>query len=116
MIVEDHLSAIRVRRHFNVLCLSGTTLSHKVIHQILDDFSIFIFWLDADEPGQKATYKNLARLKWNSSAYNVECMFLDREITEHQYLKVDHHSVTKDPKKYLDYEIINILTNQVRTA
>jgi len=109
---EDHLSAIRLRRFYNVVCLSGTSIKYSVIKGLLSEFDVFIFWLDPDQPGREALYKNLGRLKWNSGSSNVERMFLDKPIIEHKFYKVDYKKVLKDPKFYLDHEIQNIINTQ----
>ncbi len=113
VIVEDHISAIRVRKLYNVVCISGTTLSSEHCKKLISDFDTFIMWLDPDVPGQQATRKNVYRLKANAEVATIKQLFTTKATHKYQFLKVDAKVVGKDPKRYLDSEIATILTTKV---
>ncbi len=113
VLCEDHLSAMRIRGFYNVNALSGTSLKFSTILSLLDHYDNFIFWLDPDQPGREALYKNLSKLKWNSAKYNTKRMFLDKKIIDYKFSKVNYNKITRDPKLYLDNEIVQILENEV---
>lgn len=111
--VEDRLSAIRIAPFFNVQCLSGTKINYSVLKQLLEDFNHFIFWLDPDQPGREALYKNLQTIRYGAEATNVKRMFLDKEYVKYEFSKVNYDIIKKDPKYYLDHEIKRILSNNI---
>ena len=114
VIVEDHLSAIRVRKHSNVVALSGTSLSYTHCKELCKRYSAFVFWLDSDQPGIDGMYKNLDRLRKISAQQEVNSMFLYDEVYTPTFRHVVYTQVELDPKEYVDEEIKEVLTEKVR--
>lgn len=115
VICEDHLSAMRIRPFRNVVCLSGTSLKEDMTRYILNHFIKVIYWLDPDEPGQDAIYKNHRKMQ-----YWAKKIELSRLWDSHIWRPADMYKVNAklktcryDPKCYLDSEIRDILNNKV---
>lgn len=113
VIVEDHLSAMRLRDHANVVALSGTFLSPDNCTSLVRTYSEFIFWLDPDLPGRQAREKNCKRLKKYGEQYMVEQLFTGHNTSDYRFQYVNHAKIGLDPKYYRDSEIPNILTHEV---
>lgn len=113
VIVEDHLSAIRVRKFYNVVALSGTKIKNDFCKKLVTKYSNFLLWLDADAPGQEATYRLIAKLKYYSELNSIHDLFTKNSCASYCFSKVNHVIINKDPKRYLDSEIQNIITNEV---
>ena len=116
VVTEDNISAMRVAQHENVIALSGTTLHKQEIPKLLDMYDTFIFWLDADEPGQKATTKNVKLLQEHISKQNVRQMFVGDDAPQKLIYRVDNTRYVDDPKCYLNTEIIQILEETLHGA
>ena len=113
VLVEDHLSAIRLRRHSNVLALSGTSLLKPDAKFVCERYNEVVFWLDPDQPGIDALYKNLAILQKASESQAINSLFLYDKCTDIRFSKIDYTEITQDPKKYTDFELHEILTKMV---
>lgn len=113
VIVEDHLSAIRVRKFSNVCALSGTYLSTENCTSLVRTYSNFIFWLDPDQPGRQAMFKNLKRLRYQSDKSAITSLFTGRSTLDYSFYHIDYDKIIKDPKCFRDSEIENILSNEV---
>jgi hypothetical protein len=113
IICEDHLSAIRLRQHDNVVALSGTSLSHTNCRDLAQMYSRFIFWLDPDEPGRQAFYKNLKRLKWHCNKEEITSLYTSNNRKKYRFFRVDYDKITEDPKSILDSRIKNILNKEL---
>jgi len=109
LIVEDHLSAIRLRKYFNVCALSGTSLKWDAAVQIVRDYTDVIFWLDPDQPGREAMYKVFNKLKYHSAKHSSKLLFTGNAAPGYNFHRVDYSRAKKDPKFYLDNEIKNII-------
>lgn len=113
IIVEDHLSAIRLRKYFNVCALSGTSINWDTCLQLIKNYSKIVFWLDPDLPGREAMYKLFNRLTYHSSKHAIKQMFTGQMVQEYDFKRVDFKAISEDPKTYLDHEIKNIIKNKV---
>lgn len=111
VVVEDHVSAIRIRKQYNVVCLSGTTFSHDVVRYLIKQYLQIVIWLDSDAPGQKAVSKGVRRLLKASDKSAVESAFICHRTTEHIIYIVDPTQYTLDPKKYIDDTIQSAIVN-----
>lgn len=115
VIVEDHLSAIRLREHTNVVALSGTHLSKSNIELLLKQYNSFIFWLDPDLPGKKALFKNLKILQESIDTYTCKMIFSASPIPDYHLGYIDYTKIQVDPKCIRSSRIVNILKNEVLT-
>lgn len=117
LIVEDHLSAIRLRKHFNVCALSGTSINWATCLQIVKRYTNIVFWLDPDQPGREAMYKLFSKLKYHSNKHATKLMFMGSLIGtvnhDYDFRRINPNTVIKDPKFYLDHEIKNIVKQEV---
>jgi hypothetical protein len=113
VIVEDHLSAIRLRETHNVCALSGTSVNWETCLKIVKYYNNVIFWLDPDQPGREAMYKSFNKLKYHSSKHAAKLMFSGQDAYYYNFTKVDSEEITKDPKFYLTSEIKDIVKNKV---
>ena len=115
VIVEDHISAIRLRKHFNVVSLNGTYLTEQHIKLLMRYFTHFIFWLDPDEPGQAAVAKGVRRLQYYLNKHLMQQLFTNK-YTQQQYrcYKINHLNAQKDPKGYLDSEVGDIIEYNIQ--
>lgn len=114
VITEDNISAIRVAQHCNVIALSGTTLHKHEIPKLLQTYNTFVFWLDADDPGQKATDKNIRLLQEYTSKQDVRSAYLGEHTQKYEIFRVCPTKYELDPKCYLDHEIKQILQEITR--
>jgi hypothetical protein len=112
VIVEDHISAIRLRPHYNVLSLNGTNLNFKQLQILCRYYNNFVFWLDPDAPGQKATYKCFDKLQSYYDKHVTNQLFLGNSYTRSSFKRINSGTITEDPKWYLDCEIQNIVENE----
>lgn len=112
VLVEDHLSAIRLRRNYNVVCLSGTSIPHKELSYIVNSFNQIVFWLDADRAGQIATNKIYKQFKSLSDQMSVRNLFLHKQEHMYMYRFVDAERIDKDPKEYTDSQIKDAIENK----
>jgi Zn ribbon nucleic-acid-binding protein len=87
--VEDIISAIKVSRHTECLCLFG---SHITIDMVPLGRQPYVIWLDADKAQESAKYAKRLRVM-GMQAHSL--------VTE------------KDPKEYNDNEIVNYLKGVV---
>ncbi len=113
VIVEDHLSAIRIRKFSNVCALSGTFLSSENCNALLQQYRVFIFWLDPDQPGRQALIKNFKRLKQHANNITVKCLFIGGLEPKYSFYNVNYDKITEDPKYFRDSEISKIINNEV---
>ncbi len=113
VIVEDHISAIRLRKHGNVVALSGTKLKNEFCKELARKYSKFIFWLDSDKPGQDGTYSNFIKLKYYCNQESLHSLFKTNICKTYSFNKVKCDIIAKDPKCYLDSEIESILKHEV---
>jgi hypothetical protein len=113
LICEDHLSAIRLRKIMNVVALSGTTLARKHVPTLLKSYRRFIFWLDPDAPGISATHKNIKFLKEEAKKTAVRCILSAGYDVQYSFMYVNYATIKEDPKKYSDYDIKRILSEEV---
>lgn len=113
VIVEDHLSAIRLRKHGNVAALSGSSLSNKACADLAQMYTTFIFWLDPDEPGIEAFYKNHKKLKWYCDKEYIKSLWIKNNPEKYRFYRINYDRITEDPKHILDSRIANILKNEV---
>jgi hypothetical protein len=113
IIVEDHLSAIRLRKFGNVCSLSGTFLSHPSCQRLVDKFRTFIFWLDPDAPGRAAMLKNLMRLQQYADKYSIKCLFTSGVDPDYSFYHINYAKITQDPKYFRDCDIAEILNDEV---
>ncbi len=113
IIVEDHISAIRLREHYNVLALNGTNINFKHLQYLCRYFNNFVFWLDADAPGQTATYKCARKLQQYYSSCAQQRLFLGTQVANFSFTKVNNTVVTEDPKMYINSTIKSIIENEV---
>lgn len=60
--VEDYVSAVRVQRFADVVCLFGTSLMNVDFKSMMQ-YNDIIVWLDSDEAGQKASNNITVMLK-----------------------------------------------------
>ena len=110
-IVEDHLSAMRLRKHCNVICLSSTSMNSDLCSSILDRYTKVVFWLDPDRPGRLATFKNIKLMKNIYRKRQIKQLFSSGEEKECSVLYVNYAKLTSDPKYYSDTDIGDILKN-----
>jgi hypothetical protein len=113
LIVEDHLSAIRLRKYFNVCALSGTSLAWGTALGIVNDYTNIVFWLDPDQPGRDAMYKVFNKLKYHSDKHSAKLMFTGGTSEQYNFQRINYNVVKEDPKFYLDNEIKYIVNNEV---
>lgn len=111
--VEDHLSAIRLRNHMNVVALSGTSLQQYITLQLVQQYSDFIFWLDPDEAGKKATFKNITRIKNAAELTNRRILMCGGDEFIYSFGYINYDKIREDPKRYTDSQIATILTTEV---
>lgn len=109
VITEDHLSAMRVSKFANVMCLSGTNMSNDIIKYIVEHYTDVIFWLDPDEAGVSATFKNYKRLRGYIDKQASANLFSGGEPIKISCKYIDYHEYNQDPKLYLDADIKDIL-------
>ena len=76
-------------------------------------YSRFIFWLDPDEPGRQAFYKNLKRLKWHCNKEEITSLYTSNNRKKYRFFRVDYDKITEDPKSILDSRIKNILNKEL---
>ncbi len=112
VIVEDHLSAIRLRKYANVVSLSGTHLSFDRAEFLCSEYSHFIFWLDSDIPGVKAFFKCMDTLKKEAIKRLSRRYFQGLDVPTYSFSHIDYVTIKQDPKKYRDSEIIDILRDR----
>ncbi len=113
VIVEDHLSAIRLRKYCNVVALSGTSLRFANCEQLVTQYTNYILWLDPDEPGQDATKKNIDNLQRFATRRVIKDAFCGRQEKDYTFSRIDNRVILKDPKHYSDWEIVNIINREV---
>ena len=113
ILVEDHLSAMRIRKFGNVCALSGTFLSTNNCTSLVRTYSNFIFWLDPDQPGRQAMFKNLKRLRYYADKFAVKCLFTSSLEPDYRFYYVNYGKITEDPKYFHDSDIAKILTSEV---
>lgn len=113
IIVEDHLSAMRVRKFGNACALSGTFLSPANCRKLVYKYRTFVFWLDPDQPGRQAMFKNLKRLRHYADKFAVKCLFTSTFEPKYSFYNVDYGKITEDPKYFRDSDIAKILTSEV---
>lgn len=57
VLVEDKLSAIKVGRHFNTICLYGSVIHEDIIPRIYKRFKVLTIWLDWDKMKEAYEYQ-----------------------------------------------------------
>ncbi len=100
ILVEDIISAIRVSKYANVICLFGTHMNYlcrKFLEKSI--YNIFI-WLDPDKPGQDASNIMLNILTKSLGTYTRYRAFAVREQRTIKILNTE-----KQPKDYCDQEL-----------
>lgn len=90
VIVEDYLSAIRVRRFASAYCLLGTNLSDW---SVFSNYKKVLVWLDNDIPAVKVR---------NVEIFNRLCLITACKTV----------SIETDPKNCDDYTIVSILEKE----
>lgn len=100
IIVEDHISAIRMAEHGDVYCLFGTYLNKADIPALLDEYRDIIIWLDGDDAGKKGSRKLLNDLNWQIS--NNKWRYPLKYTNEWTLTIIE---TDEDPKFYSDSEI-----------
>lgn len=108
-IVEDHLSAIRLRPHFNVVSLQGTNLTEVARKLLLSNFKTLVLWLDPDVPGQRATKKIMQTLHYYIHRTTIQAMFMAKPVINYNVYAVDCTVFNKDPKCYRDFELKKVV-------
>ena len=108
VIVEDYISAIRVGKHRDCLCLFGTTLNKSSMTRLINQYTNFIVWLDGDIPGQTAAQSITDAL---SAALEKHAQAQAFSIIEPR--TIDTRRTTKDPKCYTDNKIKLIVENNI---
>ena len=95
VLVEDYCSAVRVGRLCNSAAVLGTHLSHPMINEIRSRWSKVVVWLDGDAAGRKGSDRMAEQLQQVGMA-------------------VTNLSTDKDPKKYTNHEIREIIESNDR--
>ncbi len=113
VIVEDHLSAIRLRDYSNAIALSGTSLQNNNVQSILETYNHIIFWLDSDRPGKEALNKLYKQMKYFENKLTIKRMFKGVDCHNPMYNYVNYDIIKEDPKCFLGCQIVNILHNEV---
>lgn len=86
IVVEDILSGIRIAEAgHNVIALLGTTMTNKVLVDIINKYTHIIIWLDGDKAGVKAA--------------------IDIHRRCNNYIKSSVIQTNQDPKTYTDAKI-----------
>lgn len=112
VLVEDHLSAIRLRKYANVVCLSGTHLKSVYISGMLERYTKYILWLDPDEAGLSAMQKTIKSLKYYANLHNRKLLFSGQEEVLYSFYCVNYDKIKEDPKKLTNTRISDIITNK----
>lgn len=125
IIVEDHISGIRLQKFHNVLVLNGTKVANKdkdTVWNTLQKYDTLYLWLDSDEPGRRGTQ---TFIKWvnfkNTNIKYKETWYIGWDNDSKDFPKLGNFSlkrinpdtITLDPKEYTNYDIKYILTNEV---
>ena len=108
VLVEDYLSAIRVSKQYNTVCLWGVKISHEYLSQLFRKFDVIITWLDNDKEkdinsGQVAASVIKDQAKYcimqhqRKRSFSVNCKEIVNVLTN------------DDPKYYTDTEIREII-------
>lgn len=92
VIVEDMLSAVRVAKQFNAVCLYGTEMSDKCLDLVVNSYERAIIWTDYDN--------YVVRKKGTAMRRRLTSLGIDAKILM---------SVT-DPKHYTDEEIMGYVS------
>lgn len=115
IVVEDHLSAIRLSSKHNVVCLSGTSITDYALTEIVRKYSKIVFWLDSDLAGKRAMYKNINKLNKIVDRVRLIDFFNAKNNNSNLIIQyVDHDIIVKDPKRYNNSDINFIIKNKVK--
>lgn len=91
VLVEDVVSAIRVSKHMNCICLGGTNLTPLIKKYIVKNYENVILFLDGDSAGRNAAEKIRKELKLDCSIRVIRAK--------------------KDPKEFSDLQLKRWLWN-----
>tara|TARA_A100000171_G_scaffold53092_1_gene76721 strand:+ start:361 stop:1137 length:777 start_codon:yes stop_codon:yes gene_type:complete len=113
VVVEDHLSAIRLRETTNVVSICGTCISQDTAKMLLNNYTDVIFWLDPDEAGIKAFRKGLDYLRKIDNSMMRMKLFCGNNPSPAVFKVVDYRKIDKDPKKLGLIEVQHAISNAV---
>ena len=109
VICEDFISAVRIAKHYDVLCLSGTKISFKELRDYTRNYNEVITWLDNDHEKEINSGQESAKIICNLLESVLQYNRRKFAFSPHGF-KIRNISTEKDPKWYTDLEIRRLLS------
>lgn len=108
ILVEDYISAVRLTKHTNVLCLWGTKITYEKLLEVFIDYDNVLVWLDNDEEKEINSGQEAAKKIINIGEYIINTLSQRRGFSLNTK-RVLNVITTEDPKFYTDTEIRQII-------
>jgi 5S rRNA maturation endonuclease (ribonuclease M5) len=109
IIVEDKLSALRVSEQYHTFCVFGTHVNKAYTDLITLLYNKVVIWLDPDRPGQEAANKLYNTISKNYQSQIVQSLYVNNNIKSPGQVVIVDKAYDKDPKRYTNTEIDQII-------